>query len=388
MNTTILEKAQDLKVRFHIGRGGHFNNAGHKSYVGTVNDLSDCFGDSTILSEDENGNTLPDNEWRLVDGGGNVILSGRDEIESETGILDWDGEYDTDIVRKLSECDDDEYAMILDTAERGAYVEKDVLAYVCSALGKLLATNIKVYPSNMEVFTQEGCVHLERDNFSVYTKDEEDEVRELLADKGFILESIDEIIVKMEMNEWFNEEEEMTVENYDFSSDNFLLSQAGFLKEVGDGGEYEGEAKEILGMECGENYSEAWADIMFSTSTGKQYAVCGTAVATASEGVFYYKELDEMQYIECHAKYLDEFGAKAEECLEYLDEDDVEFNDEDEKITFQGNDPVIIDDCDNIIHCEDLFEAFYTASGDIHIAAYLIGCRHQYCFQEGTCYWR
>ena len=207
MNTTVFEEAQNIKVRFHIGRGGRFYNAGHKTYVGTVNGLSDCFGESTMLiSEDENGKPLPDSEWQLVDGG--VILSGRDEIESETGILDWDGEYDTDIVRKLSECDDDEYQLILDTEERGAYVEKDVPAYVCSVLGKLMATNIKVYPSNMEVFTQEGCVHLERDNFSVYTEDEEDDVRELLADKGFISESIDEIITKMEMNEWFSDEDE------------------------------------------------------------------------------------------------------------------------------------------------------------------------------------
>ena len=208
MKTTILEGAQDLKVRFHIGRGGHFNNAGHKTYVGTVNGLSDCFGESIVISEDENGHPLPDSEWQLVDGGGNVILTGRDEIESETGILDWDGKYDTDIVRHLSECDDDEYQLILDTAERGEYVEKVVLAYACSALDKLMATNIKVYPSNMEVFTQENCVHLERDNFSVYTENEEDEVRELLADKGFISESIDEIIVKMEMSEWFRDEEE------------------------------------------------------------------------------------------------------------------------------------------------------------------------------------
>ena len=208
MNTTILEGAQNINVRFHIGRGGHFNNVGHKTYVGTVNDLSDCFGDSIVFSEDENGKPLPDSEWRLVDGGGNVILTGRDEIESDTGILDWDGEYDTDIVRHLSECDDDEYQLILDAAERGEYVEKAVLAYACSALDKLLATSIKVYPSNIEVFTQEGCITLQRDDFSVYTENEEDEVRELLADKGFISDSIDEIIVRMEINEWFSEEED------------------------------------------------------------------------------------------------------------------------------------------------------------------------------------
>ena len=208
MNTTILEEAQDMKVRFHIGRGGRFHNAGHKTYVGTVNELSDCFGDSIVISEDENGKTLPDSEWKLVDSGSNVILSGHEEIESETGILDWDGEYDTDIVRKLSECDDDEYQLILDTAERGGHVEEPVLAYACHELGKLLATNIKVYPSNMEVFTQDDFVHLERDNFSVYTEDEEDDVRELLADKGFISESIDEIIDNMKIYQWFSDEEE------------------------------------------------------------------------------------------------------------------------------------------------------------------------------------
>lgn len=208
MNTTILDEAQNMKVRFHIGRGGQFNNAGHKTYVGTVNDLSDCFGDSIVFSEDENGNPLPDSEWRLVDGGGNVILSGRDEIESDTGILDWDGEYDTDIVRYLEDCDDDEYQLILDTAERGGHVEEPVLAYACHALGKLLATNIKVYPSNMEVFTQEGCTTLDRDNFDEYTEDEDDDVRIRLEEKGFISQSIDEIIDNMKIYQWFSDEEE------------------------------------------------------------------------------------------------------------------------------------------------------------------------------------
>lgn len=208
MKSTILEEAQNVKVRFHIGRGGRFHNAGHKTYVGTVNSLSDCFGDSGIISEDENDTPLPDSEWQLIDSGGTVVLSGRDEIESDTGILDWDGEYDTDIVRHLSECDDDEYQMILDAAEHGEYVDKPVLAYACSALGYLLVTNIKVYPSgDMEVFTQEDRVLLERDDYRIYTEDEEDKVRELLADEGFISESIDKIISKMETEQWFSEEE-------------------------------------------------------------------------------------------------------------------------------------------------------------------------------------
>lgn len=207
MTSYYCEEAQNIKVRFHIGRGGRFYNAGYKTYQGTVNSLADCFGDAFLISEDENGKPLPDDEWQLVDGGGNAILTGRDEIESETGVLDWDGEYDTDIVRHISECDDDEYQMILDAAERGEYVDEIALAYACSALGMLLATKIKTYPSNMEVFTQEGCVSLNRDDFSVYTEDEEDDVREVLADKGFISQSIDKIIATMKVHEWFSEEE-------------------------------------------------------------------------------------------------------------------------------------------------------------------------------------
>ena len=208
MKTTVFEEAQNIKVRFHIGRGGRFHNAGHKTYVGTVNDLSDCFGDSFIISEDENGKTLPDSEWRLEDGGGNVILSGRDKIESETGILDWDGEYDTDIVCYLTDCDERECQLIFDAAEKGEYIEYHILAYVCSALDKLIARSINVTPTTMEVHTQEEeYTILQRDDYSSYSEDEVDEVRDLLEEDGFISKSIDKIINKMEANEWFKYEE-------------------------------------------------------------------------------------------------------------------------------------------------------------------------------------
>ena len=203
-----MKDIESVKVWFHVGRGGRFNNGGHKTYRGVVDQLSDCFGDATVIDFNEDGNPLPDEDWVLLDSGGNVILNGRDQIEAETGTLDWDGEYDTDIVRYLEDCDDDECQLILDTAERGGHVEEPVLAYACHALGKLMATNIKVYPSNMEVFTQEGCTTLMRDNFDEYTEDEEDEVRVRLEEKGFISESIDEIIDNMKIYQWFSEEEE------------------------------------------------------------------------------------------------------------------------------------------------------------------------------------
>ena len=96
----------------------------------------------------------------------------------------------------------------------------------------------------------------------------------------------------------------MKVNNYDFCSDSFYSSKAGILNAVGYSGEYASEAAEILGLEYDENEPEAWSDIMFSIETGKQYAVCGTSMVTASGTDFYYKELEENQYIECRANCL------------------------------------------------------------------------------------
>ena len=105
--------ASEYIVAFHVGRGGRFHNPGYKTFVQHITQLSDCFSESSIIfQEDEEGNSLPDEQWQLIDGGGNVILEGRDNIESDTGILEWDGSYDTDIVKYLSECDDSEIDII------------------------------------------------------------------------------------------------------------------------------------------------------------------------------------------------------------------------------------------------------------------------------------
>ena len=148
MTNSVYSNAENILVRFHIGRGGHFHNQGHKTYVDTVKGLSDCFGEAFIISEDPDGNTLPDKEWHLIDGGGNVILQGRDAIEAPTGVLDWDGEYDTDIVEYLSECSEEEYQLIIDLFCNYGYVDDDVIDYACQATDQLRAKRIE--------FTEDG----------------------------------------------------------------------------------------------------------------------------------------------------------------------------------------------------------------------------------------
>lgn len=63
MKKTDNDKTQSFNLHYHIARGGH------KTYEGTVKQLSDCFGhNSFLVSEDVNGKVLPNNKWKLVDG--------------------------------------------------------------------------------------------------------------------------------------------------------------------------------------------------------------------------------------------------------------------------------------------------------------------------------
>lgn len=143
---------QKIIVAFHIGRGGRYNNQGHKSFMPYVSKLSDCinYEKDTIISQDENGNELPDKEWKLIDGG-NIILEGRDAIESDTGVLNWDNDYDTDIVQYLDECSQDELEIIYQAYLDGEYMPYELKDYICEAMGLHRIDNIKFYQTNAEV---------------------------------------------------------------------------------------------------------------------------------------------------------------------------------------------------------------------------------------------
>lgn len=134
-------------VAFHIGRGGRFHNQGHKSFMPHIKQLSDCFSESCIIfQEDEEGNPLPDEQWQLIDGGGNVILEGRANIESTTGILDWDGEYDTDIVKTIADCNESELCLLLQAYDLGE-VDSDILPAI-----------MEEWPNSLEVVNDDDDV--------------------------------------------------------------------------------------------------------------------------------------------------------------------------------------------------------------------------------------
>ncbi len=198
--------AQNVLVHFHIGRGGRFFNSGFKTYVGTVRGLFDCFGEAIVVSEDEDGKVLPDDKWMLIDGGGDEILTGREEIEAPVGILDWDGDYDTDIVRYLSECSDEECQLIIDAYNAGECVDEKTIDYACTVMGVLrvvspvYGSGIIVDAGKMTVRTQDGDRVIERGEFG-----NEDEARSELERMGFIKKSVDNLLQRMEREGWFDE---------------------------------------------------------------------------------------------------------------------------------------------------------------------------------------
>lgn len=198
MTNSVYNYAAKILVHFHIGRGGRFHDHGNKTYIGTVNGLSDCYGDAFIISEDENGNAMPDKDWKLLDGAGNIILEGREAIESPTGVLDWDGEYDTDIVRHISECGDDEYQLIIDAYNRHNYVDEDVLDYACQATDSLHSKKITINGDSIDVQTQYKTATFERNAFSSFN-----EAKAVIIDMGFPERDAERISCVMRGERWF-----------------------------------------------------------------------------------------------------------------------------------------------------------------------------------------
>ena len=151
--TNYSNTTEDTLITFHIGRGGHFYNAGHKKYVDQdrsinfyTNDLFVDFenreklvrqaGDRYNLVELLN-EAISDNKAfeRLVKWGfelGKMIYVdncgpvGLDVDNDSTGVIDIDGQYDTTIVKRLKDCSESELKLINESSN---YVSSDVKAY-------------------------------------------------------------------------------------------------------------------------------------------------------------------------------------------------------------------------------------------------------------------
>jgi hypothetical protein len=158
------ENTEDTLITFHIGRGGRFNNAGHKSYVDqdrTINSYTDDLFvhfenyldvlekidteekgrfcdlitdlENNIHNEDilatlaaDYGITLADlGKLIYVDLNGSPV--GLDYDNDGTGTINIDNEYDTTIVCRLQDVSEEEARLILTSNN---YVGTDVQVYL------------------------------------------------------------------------------------------------------------------------------------------------------------------------------------------------------------------------------------------------------------------
>lgn len=99
---------------FHIGRGGKFNNPGHlDSYSCYTDSILNCYPFQAycfIKNKDEETGKFC-REF-VVDGNDNVLMDADDyALAKKTGIgrLEFDGEFDTDYTKKLSDINEQEY---------------------------------------------------------------------------------------------------------------------------------------------------------------------------------------------------------------------------------------------------------------------------------------
>lgn len=146
-------------VCFHIGRGGRFNNGGHKSFLEDIKDfqqLLSYYDDHLFLNnEDEDGNVFPDDEWTITDCSGSVLLEGREEIESETGCLDFDGEYDTSYVKEVEDCDEEELDLIIKCYNDDYYLPRNIIDAACDMANCVHVHTVKANESCMKIYANE-----------------------------------------------------------------------------------------------------------------------------------------------------------------------------------------------------------------------------------------
>jgi hypothetical protein len=133
-------------VHFHIGRGGHFNNAGHRTFEGiaTFQEVISEHSDKLFYNRENYYSILKDLEARNLtnlvellescrdcddfsdfeaktgllvgdpvhtDCNGAIIVDAED-FDSMVGCLNWDYGYDTDVCQYLEDCDESELLLI------------------------------------------------------------------------------------------------------------------------------------------------------------------------------------------------------------------------------------------------------------------------------------
>ena len=136
-NNSSNNEKRNLNVCFRIGRDLQTGRPGHKTFIRDIRDFHQLLcnvADRLFkVDTDGHGTPLPNGEFRLVTESGREVVPNRAAYESSTGVLDFDGMYDTWIVQSVCECDREEFDIILNYYCAGGYVDAEVLRYAALA---------------------------------------------------------------------------------------------------------------------------------------------------------------------------------------------------------------------------------------------------------------
>lgn len=108
---------------FHIGRGGWFNNPGHKSLHGINEDLQDA------RKLNENNLYLHERDFLgrfckpfMSDCSGHIAM---EDANAEVGVIDFDGTYDTWSAVYLEDLDEEELSLVMDEVREGRFAPSE-----------------------------------------------------------------------------------------------------------------------------------------------------------------------------------------------------------------------------------------------------------------------
>ena len=140
---------------------------------------------------------IPEDEWNYHDCGGKILVEGREAMESNTGTLEWDGLYDTDIVTTTEDLSDAELECLWEAYTKDtAFMSDELQDEICTLKDKKRVHKIFLGPSSLIIYTQDEAVELNFDGMiGEFTRDE---WKEELEEQDFCPLSIEKILDELE----------------------------------------------------------------------------------------------------------------------------------------------------------------------------------------------
>jgi len=118
-----MKNSRNTIVAFHIGRGGRFNNSGHKTFIGEKR--IDAFVDDLFIrNRDEDGRFMTP---EYVDFNGDPVGLTQKEADSGIGTINIDHAYDTTYACGISDLDEGEIEII---CENDDYKSPELVSFL------------------------------------------------------------------------------------------------------------------------------------------------------------------------------------------------------------------------------------------------------------------